>query len=210
MDKAAIAQASRRLAIAQKAHALLASASNHDEFSDSWYTLIVAAKSVWTLLEQGSKSSPQSRQWFGGKKRERRDDELLQYMFEARNAAEHGLEDVVRHQPPYNRLEGRFAVGETPGLKSGTQITGMQLNFSRGLSIVGVDPEGNDISLPIESRIVDYPETSRLASITTRGSVVLKPPQKHLGKHLIDDHPASVAKANLDYLAAMIAEAEAL
>lgn len=126
MDARAIAKARSRLRVAEKAVQELAGYNadfdtflddperfNDDieRFRELWYIFLAAAKNVWTVLEQGSKASPQSKQWFGGKKNVRRADPLLQYMFEARNDDEHGLQFMGEHVP--GRITGSRRV-ETP------------------------------------------------------------------------------------------------
>ena len=68
-----------------------------DQFSEQWYIFLVSAKSVWTVLQQGAKFSAQSQHWFGNKQKKRRADALLQYVYQARNDEEHGLQAVLEH-----------------------------------------------------------------------------------------------------------------
>jgi hypothetical protein len=59
--------------------------------SHSWYTL----QPVFTKLEQGAKSHPKSQPWSGPVKHQRRTDALLQYIHQARNSDEHGIQRIT-------------------------------------------------------------------------------------------------------------------
>lgn len=95
MDLKGVTKAEARLRLARTHASALRACKSHDEFTDTWYQFLVTYKNVYTALEQAAKGSAQSRQWFGGKKNERRDDPLLQYLFQARDADEHGIEPVT-------------------------------------------------------------------------------------------------------------------
>ena len=71
------------------------SATNYADFEAAWTDFLVSTNAIYTILEVGAKGSPQSRQWFGRKKIERRNDPLLQYLHQARNADEHGMAPVA-------------------------------------------------------------------------------------------------------------------
>lgn len=114
MDPKAIAKAELRFAKATSCLAEIQKPpSTYKDFLHIWTDFLLALNAVYTSLEQGAKSSPQSRQWFGGKKRERRQDPLLRYLHQARNADEHGLAPVSRSRAnwvslPYLRASGRL------------------------------------------------------------------------------------------------------
>jgi hypothetical protein len=117
MDSKAITKARSRLRVSEKALNELAECNDYQTFSDTWYTFLVAWKNIYTALEQGSKASAQSRQWFGAKKQARKGDKLLQYLFEARNDDEHGLNDSTALDP------GGLAIGVSkPGYSRSMHI----------------------------------------------------------------------------------------
>lgn len=113
MNLNAITKAESRLRLATQQLESCSNAANHNDFADAWYLFLVAAKNVLTTLEQGAKSSAQSRQWFGAKKQERKDDPLLQYLFQARNDEEHGLADVTKLKAGYFAIGGFDPSGES-------------------------------------------------------------------------------------------------
>ena len=119
MDPAAIAKANSRLRTAKKAIEDLTGCNDYDTFSEYLYTFLVAAKGIYTILEQGAKSRAQARQWFGAKSKERRSDPLLQYLYQARDDDEHGLSRVVEHVP------GALGIGVSkPGFSNAIRLDG--------------------------------------------------------------------------------------
>lgn len=204
MDPKAIIKARSRLRIAQKALEALPGAQNHQDYSDGWYTILVASKAVWTALEQGAKASPQARQWFAAKQQERRADELLQYMFEARNDDEHGLEEVLQYGTRTKLVsEGLHVPMDAIDLKVGFDPQTEDM-------IAVITHEGGSLSrvqLAPKSRH-ETPPRSMLGPIQPRGRPRLFPPFKHMGSS-VDLTPESAATLNLTYLMRLTDDAEA-
>ena len=200
MDLRAIQKANRRLNSARAAVETLKKCRDMEQFHEIWFEFLIAAKSVYTSLETGSKTTPQSRQWYGGKAAERRNDELLQYVYQARNDDEHGLGDVVEHVP------GRFTLGVGPG------APGYTPEFSRSLRVENMSIEKGRITVEATSLdgkrigIKRTPDHVALSPVDARG-VVYQPPTKHLGKSLPSNLPLPVAELMIAYLAGMVAEA---
>lgn len=99
MEVKALKKAQSRLRVASLSAAALDNTAGYDDFTDQWYIFLHAAKGIYTVLEQGAKSSPQARQWFGKKNQERKDDPLLRFVCEARNDDEHGIEQGFEVRP---------------------------------------------------------------------------------------------------------------
>ena len=97
MDQVAIEKAAVSLSNAQTARDDLDPCTSFKRFQELWYTFLFSSNGVYTVLGKGAKSSPQSRQWFGGQKNYRTQDPLLQYLAQARDDDEHGLGQVVEH-----------------------------------------------------------------------------------------------------------------
>lgn len=197
MDPKAVSKAKARLRVAAHQLENAVKAKNHEEFSDHWYLFLIAAKNVYTILEQGAKTSPQSRQWFGAKKNERKNDPLLQYLFQARDDDEHGLGDVTKVAP------GFVGIGT------------MEPGYSNSISFsVSQDEKGRVTFNNLESRdglpikIKAKPPHPVLLPVTGRGNIKYAPPATHLGHPLPDSQPISVGKAGLAYLEALVAEAD--
>lgn len=58
----------------------------------AWANFLVAANGVYSKLEQGSKGHGPSEAWYARKNQERKTDETLRYIHQARNAEEHSIE----------------------------------------------------------------------------------------------------------------------
>lgn len=194
MDPRALEKARSRLRNIDKAIRELEAGGDFDEFTDTWFTFLTAFKSTYTALEQGAKSSPQSRQWFGCKARERRGDELLQYLYQARNDEEHGLEEVAKAVPGRLMLEIKIPESLQIDL-SNVQIAGDLARLPNGDSAKVIEN--------IMPRVI-------LVPVRDRERREYQPPQRHLGTELSDASPLAVAKLAQSYLQEMIREAEGL
>lgn len=196
MHPKAITKAKSRLRVAEKALSELKDCSEYEVFCDTWYTFLVAAKNVYTVLEQGAKISPQSRQWFGNVKQIRRDDELLQYLFEARNDDEHGLENSTQHVP------GSLSIGVA------------REGYSRSMKFSGSIGMGGALNIEsLDGKPVLIEETLphvRLINVLARGNRSIPPPTTHRGSLLPDYSPVNVAELGFIYLTELVAEAELL
>ncbi len=197
MNPKAVSKARARLATATKQLSEAQNSTDYDEFASHWYLFLVTAKNVYTQLEQGAKTSDQSRQWFGGKKRERREDPLLQYMFQARDDDEHGIGDVTKLEA------GKLGIGRAVG------------DFGDSFRIsMSSDGNGPPVIHEIESLdgkpilIEQIPAHVVLVTVTGRGNVTYEPPTEHLGKPLPDNLPITVGKLTLAYLESLLSDAE--
>jgi hypothetical protein len=196
MDPAAIAKANSRLRTAKKAIEDLTGCNDYDTFSDTWYTFLVAAKGIYTILEQGAKSSAQARQWFGAKSKERRSDPLLQYLYQARDDDEHGLSRVVEHVP------GALGIGVSkPGFSNAIRLDG-SIGPGGTLQITSLD----GLPVLVEQTLPHV----RLIRVHGRDKKPYDPPEQHLGAKLASNLPVPVAKLALSYFEGIFAEAAAL
>ena len=214
MDPKALDKAANRLRLARKAIADMEAAENYQEFSDNWYVFLSSWKNVYTVLEQGAKTSAQSRQWFGGKETFRKGDELLQYLFEARNADEHGLGSSTKMQP------GSHIIGMTESGHSRNMVISFQ-GFENN-TVIGAGKAAavfiGDLPPDLRVRPLDKmpvlshhrPTTIFLADVIARGPRTLRPPQIHLGQRLMDRSPLSAAKLAVAYADGLITEASGL
>ncbi|MEZ5917733.1 MAG: hypothetical protein R3C40_09265 [Parvularculaceae bacterium] len=174
------------------------------------------AKNVYTQIEKGSKSSAQSRQWFGSKKEFRRNDQLLQYMFQARDDDEHGLDLPVAIRPAQIEIG---ASGPNPSHYFRIDRAATQ-NFVMENCIFGDSGEGaikfiGDTPHDIRITSLDggtvavqhQAEAIELKPVIGRGDVTYNPPTEHLGRHLVLRDPLFIAGLYLDYLDGLVGEA---
>lgn len=174
----------------------MAEATRFMDFADHWSAFLSAWKGIYTALEQGAKVSPQSRQWFGGKKAERIRDPLLQYLFEARNADEHGLEPPIEegYEGPLVAIKD---LGD-PNAKIRMQHRTVNGKFEMRF----IDSDGN----PIEP-VREGTSMGVLATVSARGGREYGPPIRHLDQLLDDISALGAAKAGMQYAIGLVEEA---
>lgn len=199
MEIKAINKANIRRKLAKQALDHLRNCKNYDEFSYHWQAFLTHWKGVYTALEQGAKASPQSRQWFGSKKTFRKNDELLQYLFQARNDAEHGLDEVTKN------ISGRVKIGSSkPGTSQSFSLDRLEVSATGAVSFMGKSHDG----LPIDFDVT--PGHAQLVPVCGRGTEIFQPPKNHKDKEIADPTPIKIAELAIDYLDSVLEEADAL
>lgn len=214
MDRRALGKAESRLRIAKKAVADLQASQTYGDFSDHWYVFLTSAKNVYTVLEQGSKTSPQSRQWFGAKKQVRKNDPLLQYLYEARNDDEHGLGSSVELAPERHEI-GVARSGHSNAVRlEGETFQNVVVSGCATAVVFEGAPPAPDLSVTsLDDKpilIKRTPATAVLVEITARGNRKYPPPKSHLGNTLTEPSPLSIAQLAVSYLEVLVREASHL
>jgi hypothetical protein len=114
----------------------LGAATDDEQIQTHWAAFLTAASRMFNKLKAGAKACPQSKQWYDAQARQRQDDQLLCYIWHARNVDEHGLEFVTRKQPgsirevpptPEEREAFERTKGDRPAAMTGhavVEITG--------------------------------------------------------------------------------------
>lgn len=191
MKQAAIAHANARLAKARRALSEMNEAKSLDDAALAWSDFLIAASGVYSKLEQGAKGGGKSEGWFGRKKHERKADPLLQYVHQARNADEHGIEPITKAEPAGFSIGGRgsYRLDGSYGSEAGLRIT----------HIDGPPP------------IVLIGRKLRLTTVRdSRHGDTFDPPTAHLGVAIADPSPIGVAILALSYLEGLLTEAAQL
>lgn len=195
MKRAAIEKAESRLRLIRKSINELEGCKDFTGFRDTWSQFLTAAKGVYTVLEQGAKVSQRSLKWFSVKTADRKADELLSYVFHARNDDEHGLGEIARDDP------GSFIIGKrSEGYSDAIRIDG-EIGPGKTLNIQALDGKPvlierrprRPILLPVKDRSVIYPVATA-----------------HLGERVQGDHPLTVALCMESYLVDLVEEAKGL
>jgi len=214
MDCRALEKAESRLRIAKQAIADLQASQSYDDFSDRWYVFLTSFKNTYTVLEQGAKQSPQSRQWFGKKKRARKNDQLLQYLFEARNDDEHGLDSPVQLIPEKHEIGIRQPGFSNTVLLNGGPFRNVVVSgFETAVVFEGQKPPPGLQAQSLDGKPVlvkRTPSTTVLADVTARGGRTIHPPTSHLDKAIEDRSPVAVAILAVSYLETLLADASSL
>lgn len=195
MNRLAIEQAKQRLSKAKRAVSALKAATSFDDAEAAWIDFLMASSSIYSKLEQGAKGFNKSEPWFGRKRKERRDDPLLRYLHYARNSEEHGIERTVGMTPPNRDGMGRpLKFNERAPVKF--RVHNKETNLPEGPEMEGVFAGPTLKPIRVHDR---------------RFNDFCDPPRMHMGQYILfADFSDGVAEAVIPYLAALIAEAEAL
>jgi len=188
----AIAQAEDRFAKAERAVERLRIAKSFSEAEGAWSDFLAAASTIYSKLEQGSKTNGRSTAWFGRAKKVRKDDPLLRYLHHARNSDEHSIADITERKPGSWGITGDVILNGTIGGPGSV------------LNVTGTNPAR-------PPRVFVKPSRLELIRVTDdRYGDAFDPPAEHLGKPIEDNTPLPVAELGLAYLKAMIEEARRL
>ena len=197
MDKRAVEKAKVRLEKAESNLKQAKVSSSFKEFSSAWTDFLLAGNSVHTILEQGAKQNPKSRQWFGGKNKLRTKDPLLKYMHQARNSDEHGIAPILAHKGD-SILLGTTTQGSSG--RSGIYFNNVTITNS-GLKGEYVVDGGGELT------ITQAPHVQLIAVTNERYKNTFDPPAEHLGKMLSDRSPIGIGALWLSYLGDLVMEA---
>ena len=192
MKMKAIEKARKRLSLAEAHLGGIGDAANFSDFEEAWYQFLVAANSIESVLGFGCRSDNKTRPWFGQKISQRRNDELLSYMHQARNVDEHGIEPTAEH------VEGSIGIGANGPL----HIRSLVIDENGNIKI-DADTSKGDLIIN-----VIHPHVRLIPVVDERYNVTFHPPKEHLGQPLTDNSPFNVARLWLAYLSALVDEAE--
>jgi hypothetical protein len=196
MHNDALQKAKDRFLSARSSLKNLDSSKDYASARRFWYEFLIASNGVFSVLEQGAKDNSKSNNWYAKLRRQRKDDQLLRYLHHARNADEHNVPSVTEHGP-----------GEIVFLDGGNSIA----TIEEIAGIVGTfrTKSKGAIDLKNVNQIRIYPEHAKLIGVVDRG-VRYEPPAEHLGHKIEDCRPAVVASLMIQFIEAMINDAEAL
>jgi len=157
---------------------------NGATFKKAWSDFLVYANRVYGKLEQGAKKGPGAT-WFDAVKKERLEDPVLDYIHEARNADDHGIEEVA-------------SAGQTSQtahlLRDGKTFSA---RFTMQDGFVGGSPD-----LRIDKSFALMP-------VRAGRKGVLQVPHMHLGNYVQTATPLILAELMISRLEMVIEEAKA-
>lgn len=198
-NAAAIPKCRERISKAKAALYGCENAHNFAEFESHWNDLLIHCGGAINLIESGSRDTPQGRQWYGGIKREFNGDELLKYMFQARNAIEHDFRDVV---------------WESNASMQSVCTTGGNINFEDGIPMWGSNEEipfGSIVKNPDAAIIQITPSGPKLLAVENRKfGDIFRPPSMHLGRPIPEISPRAVGALYISYIESLLARAAEL
>ena len=197
MDPRAVAGAKERLDQAREAVTGLHKPTTFSQTRRDWLAFLIAANGVYQKLEKGAKTYHKSREWYRKLKELRKTDELLRYVYRARNAEEHGLDPSVQFNAPKLEIANRNS-------KVAPENKGKQIVIH-----TNEDKEKDDPRRP--SFRVTLPDKLHLVTVKDdRFGDEFPVPSYHLGKKLESGPIAAVCDMVIEFLDAAIKEASAL
>jgi hypothetical protein len=203
MNPVALEHAKERLERAKQAGEMLSNATSFADTRRAWSDFLLAASAIYSKLEQGAKSNPKSLFWFGTKKKERRDDELLSYIHHARNTDEHGLAQLTK-ESQWGEVTFPNPIGGAPVslVYTGDDPDDPPDNFKMTNVTTG------EVYEPLNHKKTEY--LAVVAVTDERYGDTFKPPKLHLGEPIEVDEPLGIAILATEYLKSLIADAEKL
>jgi hypothetical protein len=197
-DSTAIQLCLKKLEKAQSALQRLEHAKNLKETEAAWSDLLMAAASIYSKLEQASKLTGKTTAWYGRVKHERKTDTLLSYIHHARNADEHGLEDITK-------VASRQAVLRFHEPFDPDKLEGVQLHI--GTDSTGAPDIRVSDGAPISVEHYKQPTVILVEVKDHRYNDSFEPPSTHLGKQLDDTLPLAIGRLAVIYLVGLIDDA---
>jgi len=195
MKRAGLEKARARLADAFAAFESLKTAQDWRDFESGWTRLLSALNAAYQILGDSARGNPKSVGWFSKVLGQRRADDLLSYMMHARNANDHGIEEVIKLQ------FGGLGIGAP-----GAHVYIEKLRLGPGgkiLELCGSEDGGKPLT------VAYYPPRVHLVPVTDRG-VTYQPPKTFLNKPIADTSPLAVAHEVLQFMVILFGEAEGL
>jgi hypothetical protein len=184
--------AKEKLSIAHSKVAAMRAANDIYALAGLWEEFLTLQQQVFLRLRKAFEHG-QSQAWSDAVFNEQRTDEMLKYILHARNANEHGIDNITETSP--SQLTIKPKEGTTLSVKH-------MIVDSRGPAPwVAMDHE------TMAKAVVSFlPATIKLVRVRDRG-IDYDPPTNHLGQRL-DATPIIVAELTTSYLARKVTEAE--
>jgi hypothetical protein len=200
-ESTALQHCLKRLEKARSALQRLEQTKDPRETESAWSDLIMAAASIYSKLEQGSKVNGIAVAWYGRVKNERKKDSLLSYIHHARNANEHGIKDITRVAKGEAQI--RFHEPYDPAKLEGKQL------------FIGHDSKGNIVlgkssDAPFSVEVYNAPTCVLVPVVDDRFGDTFPPPDRHLAQQLNDTTPQAIGRLAVAYLEKLINDARAI
>ncbi len=176
-----------------EAYRKLYQAPDYERALVHWADFLNRFQRIFNKLTAASAKSPKAKAWMQKNINERKSDELLRYLHQARHSDEHG----------FGPLADNIRTVRIPGIISTQYVKKLTIDSDGTVTVDGTDQHGNRLrpqDISTISRI-------RLKTVINRG-VSFDPPKMHLGQTVDPDDIHSVAQLVLTYVDRMFGEAK--
>ncbi|MGC4060136.1 MAG: hypothetical protein QM749_04495 [Aquabacterium sp.] len=167
-----------------------------DEFDEHWTQFLHRVERVWSKTIAHYGRSPKWGNWAAGYIKDRRRDQLLSYLINARGAEEHTTAEVTA------REQGGLGVRVAPG--AGLQPDGRTLIQDMTF---GPGPDGMYVSSTLPLQVALFPARVRLLPVENRGRTY-PIPTIHLDVAIDPDDLIATAELALHYYVQVVEKAE--
>lgn len=160
---------------------LMRASKNLREFEEHWKEYLGRLRRVWNKASDEFRRNPKWNGWKGSYEQERKNDPLLSYLINARNADEHTIGEITE------QVSG--GIGINPATGSSLYIEKMEIN-------------NNSISIksPQDIRVDFIPARVKLLPVTNYGRVCAVPTH-HLGNTVNPENVIVLAELGIQYYA---------
>lgn len=193
----AVPKCQDRLSKAKRALYECRNATAFERFQSRWSEFLIHSGSVLNALEAGSNHTAQGRQWYGKIKRACRQDELVRYLHQARNAEEHDIEGTSNLKPGGISLK----------LPQGSSIHIHQLVLDESFYR---DPEAairQGVTVTKGSLLIEKRGGKAVLRPVTYRGVTFEPPSTHKGAQLAADDPITIGGLYIEFLEDLVRKA---
>ena len=159
------------------------------QFEEQWKEFLRRTERTWNKAHAHFGKSPKWNSWQRKVEQQRKSDELLLYLVQARGADEHTVNEISERQPG--------GIGINPAVGNSLFIERMEI---RNGQIV-------ELRSPQAIRIDLLPAQIRLLPVTNRGRKY-EVPTSHLGSRIDPSNVIEIAKAAYSFYEKVLAEAE--
>ncbi|WP_162620541.1 type II toxin-antitoxin system VapC family toxin [Limimaricola cinnabarinus] len=176
IQRKAISQANDANDAASLAYERMLVAKSFDEYRSNWSAFLDYSAKVFEKIKNGAMADQRTKSFWGSERKMRKEDPLLQWLHQARNVEQHGLQRTIEHVP--GRAFGRLERGDVIRSKTTSRVR---------IGDVKIEADALDLSQIPEKRLTIVPSTAKLLTVTDdRFGDSFDPPTQHLGRTI---HP---------------------
>ena len=187
MHAKAMGKARAAFARAEQSLTALKESNDFPSIETHWEAFLDNASKVFTRLEQAANATSKGKAWWGSQVRQWKQDPLLLYIRQARDATNHSIQEVARVNPGYARPVDDPSPEELEHVHKEAQELGLPYAVLGGCEVVWPHVECVDVS--------------------NKGTMFPRP-TSHLGGPTTTNTPADIGDLALLHLAKMIRETE--
>lgn len=180
MNKTPLKQSKAELESAQSNIDSMMNAKSFEEFERHWRNFLGCLEKVWVKTERACQDQrSQFQPWQGAFSRLRKKDMLLRYLKQARDADTHSIQEITEIYPGHTSFRSA---------NKGSHYIKKMVISNGGISHYEGDPM-------IQETVMPHP----IAIKVQNNGEWYNPPSTHLGKHIENHHPVTLALLGFNF-----------